>query len=363
MAVLIFSYPSDPHYRAVAEKLAIRSQPYYLIDYTNPRLTSQISCRIPHNNDLTISVTDDNGTTFNLRNISAVWLRRTRNPGVRESRPEDVVNPRYQYVRTENRSLLHTFHHVLKDRFWLPDLQSEMRAEHKPIQLLTAYQFGLQIPETWIGNAPQGLAKFLAQITRPSYTVKPLYDAGYTVAPSRFKKGLVRFLNATAMRFARKKLYLNTYRGSCATCVDPEFLSQRCALVANCPIQVQEYVEKLIELRITIVGEQFFTCAIDSQKHASMRHDWRQGDPLSRDQSQSIFTLPDDIKQKCLNVMRALGLSFGCIDMIITPENEYVFLEINPNGQWLWIEESLGLDISGGIATALLCENKRLKVA
>jgi glutathione synthase/RimK-type ligase-like ATP-grasp enzyme len=46
-------------------------------------------------------------------------------------------------------------------------------------------------------------------------------------------------------------------------------------------------------------------------------------------------------------------LRFGAIDMIVTPEGRYVFLEINPNGQWRWIEDASGLPISDALCDAL----------
>ncbi len=52
--------------------------------------------------------------------------------------------------------------------------------------------------------------------------------------------------------------------------------------------------------------------------------------------------------------MKTLGLCYGAVDMIITPENEYVFLEVNPSGQWGWIEELTGMKISKAIATLLV---------
>jgi glutathione synthase/RimK-type ligase-like ATP-grasp enzyme len=45
--------------------------------------------------------------------------------------------------------------------------------------------------------------------------------------------------------------------------------------------------------------------------------------------------LPDDIRNQILNLMKKLGLVFGCIDMIVTPNDEYFFLEINPSIEWL----------------------------
>ena len=51
-----------------------------------------------------------------------------------------------------------------------------------------------------------------------------------------------------------------------------------------------------------------------------------------------LTDLPSDVRERCLDLMHELGLVFGCIDLIVTPENEYVFLEVNEMGQFLWVE-------------------------
>lgn len=48
-----------------------------------------------------------------------------------------------------------------------------------------------------------------------------------------------------------------------------------------------------------------------------------------------------------------MGLNFGCFDFIVTPSLEYVFLECNPNGQWLWVELATEQRISEAIAEFL----------
>ena len=58
------------------------------------------------------------------------------------------------------------------------------------------------------------------------------------------------------------------------------------------------------------------------------------------------FELPKKIIVKCIELVKELGLGFGAIDLVVTPENEYYFLEVNPNGQWAWVEFDTGLPIS-----------------
>jgi hypothetical protein len=52
--------------------------------------------------------------------------------------------------------------------------------------------------------------------------------------------------------------------------------------------------------------------------------------------------------------LRAFGLNFGCFDILVTKAGEPVFLEMNPNGQWLWVENMTGLPIGQAIAHQLI---------
>ena len=56
--------------------------------------------------------------------------------------------------------------------------------------------------------------------------------------------------------------------------------------------------------------------------------------------------MPDDIAGKCIRYLKLMRLKFGAFDFVVTPTGEYVFLECNPNGQWLWIELATEIKIS-----------------
>src|SRR5262249_2530274 len=118
--------------------------------------------------------------------------------------------------------------------------------------------------------------------------------------------------------------------------------------LAVCPAIFQEYIEKQVELRITIVGDQVFTAAIHSQEHPQTQGDFRRLALMPNPESvkHTIFDLPSEIRSKLLSLMSRLGLVFGCVDMILTPCGEYVFLEVNPAGQWGWIEQMTGMPIT-----------------
>jgi hypothetical protein len=54
--------------------------------------------------------------------------------------------------------------------------------------------------------------------------------------------------------------------------------------------------------------------------------------------------------------MNSFGINFASIDLIVTPSGEFVFLDLNPNGQWLWLEVELGLPLVAAMADLLTKE-------
>ena len=83
------------------------------------------------------------------------------------------------------------------------------------------------------------------------------------------------------------------------------------------------------------------------------REDWREGyDSGLKDLQEGIET-PEVINNFCKEYLKEINSSFGCFDFIKGIDGNYYFLECNPNGQWLWIEEDIGLSISKEIADYL----------
>jgi D-alanine-D-alanine ligase-like ATP-grasp enzyme len=58
--------------------------------------------------------------------------------------------------------------------------------------------------------------------------------------------------------------------------------------------------------------------------------------------------------------MEVFGLNYGAVDMILTPDDRYVFLEINPAGEFFWLElKNPKFPVSAAIADVLLGEAPR----
>lgn len=120
-----------------------------------------------------------------------------------------------------------------------------------------------------------------------------------------------------------------------------------------CPMTFQQKLEKKLELRVTIVGREIFAFSIDSQKNEQARIDWRkEGITLLHDWKP--YVLPEMVQAKLLAFMDDYRLNYGAIDMILTPDNELYFLEVNAAGEYFWLDRLCNNAISQQIAALLL---------
>ncbi|HZA70249.1 MAG TPA: hypothetical protein VE548_11175 [Nitrososphaeraceae archaeon] len=118
------------------------------------------------------------------------------------------------------------------------------------------------------------------------------------------------------------------------------------------PCMFQEYIPKKIKLRVTIIGDTIHAAEIHSQLSEKTKYDWRNYDDFKK--TPYVKTkLPIKTSQKLLQLMKIMNLEFGAVDLIQSPDDEMVFLEINPNGRWWWIQELTGMAISKDIAQYL----------
>jgi glutathione synthase/RimK-type ligase-like ATP-grasp enzyme len=195
---------------------------------------------------------------------------------------------------------------------------SRMRlAEDKGIQLRLARQLGLAVPETLITNSPQRARAFC----------------------ERFPEVVFKLINCPRVVEGDFISWIGT---SLLTANDVAALDH---LVAS-PGIFQRRIPKRCDLRLTIVGNQVFPVEIhsqvDSRTAVDFRRTWLDEVPLVH----QIHALPPEVHQQCLALARGLGLATCAIDLVLTPEGEYVFLEVNPGGQWGWIEAATHLPIT-----------------
>lgn len=256
-----------------------------------------------------------------LDRVPAVWARRLW-PG---RLPPDV-DPRFaSHCRQQSRTAFFDTLSLLEGAHWVNAIQPLFRAESKLLQLKVAQEVGLLLPETVITNAPD--------------EARALYERTGKRAVTKLLGALSQTMNATGAFVYTSKL-------------DDEDMSALDGL-ALCPQIFQALVDKREELRVIVVGERCFAGAIDASKSARGTVDWRLTEPGSG-VSWTEATLPPDVEAKLLALCRALSLRYVAVDLIVTPAGEHVFLEVNPAGEWGWLERDLGLPIADAIAAELL---------
>ncbi len=320
--IIVLSGPGDLHADAVEHELRALGADHLRLD------TSQFPDRIRL--DLALdgdglvrgSVrTDDR--RLDLATIGAVWVRR---PGRARAGASDLPDAARRIVSADASAVLADLWHLLDTRFvpGPPDVISG--AAHKAGQLLRAARLGFDTPRTIIGNDPDA---FLALVSR-----RPGGYITKRAAPSQ------RLSDADGEDVSRLTQPLR-----------PRDLVHVDAW-ARCPAIVQAVVPKALELRVTVVGSAVFAVSIDSQRANHTRHDWRRFD--HRHTPLRPYALPDDIAQRCRAITAGYGLSYSAIDLVLTPDGRHVFLELNPNGQYLWTEQATGLPISAALAELLV---------
>ncbi len=250
---------------------------------------------------------------------STIWYRRIRTPSTPAGMDEGISD----FCRTETRAAI-TGSVIGSSARWMSMPSAIWAAEHKPFQLTMAAQHGLTIPRTLITIDPakirQAYREFKGMIVKPTRT-------GHLI------KNGVEHAIYTSRVLAEHLEEIDSARWS--------------------PSIYQEHTPKRYDIRVTIVGRTVFAAAIDSQSDPAATTDWRQ--TTNPNLPHLPHTLPTGITERLLALMRSLQLTFGAIDLIQTPDGEYIFLEVNPNGQWLWLDDALDLGISDAIADWLTC--------
>lgn len=311
--VLIISTTVDIATDAVVLELERRGQPFLRINTDAYPYDERATLRLG-SAETTLDVS---GRPVTPR---SVWYRRMRSA----ARPEDVEPGIHRYCLGEAQTLMRGLGHITSPRV-MSQPAAVFRAENKIVQLTVARSLGIRIPDSCISNDPNHVASFIKAHDR--VICKPLRSGWFEDSQGEWS------------------IY--------TTEITPEMLAGLDA-VSLAPAIFQKLVPKSCDLRVTIVGDRIFAAEIDSQSEEASKVDWRR--TTNPNLPHSICTLPDVLENKLLLLMRELELEFGAIDLVRTPENDYFFLEVNPNGQWLWLDDQLDLGITAEVASWLVRE-------
>lgn len=322
-AVLMLTYGGDFYtVDLVAQALARRgARP---VRFNTDLFPSSVKLSARAGDGRAASLHTEAGEHLSATEVRAVWARK-----LWSLRMADDLDERYRSMCIrESAAALEGFLDALHDARWVNDLERERAAENKQRQLRLAALAGLRVPRTLVTNDPAAARQFFAE------------TEGRTVAK------LLRPL-AVSMDAGRQP-FVYTSR------VGEEDLSGAETL-RHSPMVFQELIPKERELRVACVAGEAFAGALDASGTSRAQTDWRRAAPGECRWEKA--QLPAEVSAGLRALMSALGLVFGAVDLIHTPAGEYVFLEVNPSGEWGMLERDLGLPISEAIAETLL-ENR-----
>lgn len=260
--------------------------------------------------------------TFTIDDIEAVYYRKLWHINIPEDL-DDAFKSIYNQEYTTMRSL---FFESLRKLPWMNPMDLDHRiGENKLEQLSYACNAGLIIPETLFTNDPIKVKHFFYATCKGNMIAK-LHGS-----LSRSMKGDTPFFPTTHIR---------------------ESDLDNLETLVYCPMIFQQNIEKRYELRIIYVDGTFFTGKINAQASEAGKTDWRAAKDIMP--SWEYYTLPDSVCKALDTMMRDIGLYFGAIDMIRQKDGEYIFLEVNPQGEWGMIQRDLGYPIGETIAEKLV---------
>lgn len=311
MAVIIIAPPGDLHAQTVAWEIGqAGGLPLILSTADFPKGWSISFAADDHTGprfDLTLA----DGTRLEDESISGVWWRRTRKFNI----PDDVTDKQFrQIVRDDCLALVEGWIHALGDRVVNP-LAADLAARRKPLQLARAAGCGLRIPATMISTSPDDVKTFLAAnddefvykgLTSPpwaSFATLPLNDEA---------KG-----NLDLLRLS--------------------------------PCIMQRRIDGGADVRVTVIDQEVFAAEVRA-RHPEAKLDWRLDPTIDV----SPHRLPAEVTRSIMHMQRELGLRYGAYDFRMDADGHYWFFEVNPGGQFLFVEIATGHPISRAIAGALM---------
>ncbi len=266
------------------------------------------------------------GDTLAVCDIGAVWMRKKASFRFLSA---DLAEQERAYAEGETEHVLFSLLYSL-DCYWMSHPAALRAASWKGEQLLRAARLGFRVPPSLVTSRRASVDAFRARMAG-DIVFKALSSptlGGADVAPEQ--------------RIA----------GSLATTRITDEHEAELDAVTELPCFFQQHVPKRYELRVTVIGERVFAARIESQADPRTVTDYRD---FSAEIRYAVERLPPEIDRRCLELVRSYDLTYGAIDLIVTPTGEHVFLENNPVGQFLFVEELVPeLDLSGALAACLV---------
>jgi glutathione synthase/RimK-type ligase-like ATP-grasp enzyme len=317
MAILFLSeLAQDAHLLPVAAELARRG--YRVRTFNSGDFPGEATITTDWADSAPVSAIRWAEDELDLASVTSVWLRRPGRPRL----SEHLLPTERDWLRLECSDFLGALWANL-DALWVSAPDRLRQANLKLLQLRLAGELGFRVPRFTCTNDPARARAFIAA-----------HPGGV----------ITKVLTNPTLQVDDRAAMIYTHL---LTEDDWAHLDS----VRHGPTFLQEFVPKRRDVRVTVIGDELFAVGIDPAGDHAAAIDFRRADAF--DLPHEPLTLPPPVHAGCLALVRRLGLQFGAIDLLLTGEGEYVFLEINPNGQWLWIELVTELPLTRAMADLL----------
>jgi hypothetical protein len=329
--ILIITNKGDIHCNPVIKHLQRNGDKYFRLN-TESLLTDYLISFSYKDQSVDLHIENKiNGKTLSSNEVISVWERRPNSPVLPEINNEKIKLVVEDEANELTKWIRHFFINcrMIGSSVWDRPNESKLRQMDLASRVINELRSEIKLPHTLLTNSKKDLEQF--SNNKKEIVLKPISADGLMLD------------DKLEIPFTSRKV--NSKNINVITQDDLEL----------CPSFMQEYVEKNYELRITVIGEKILCCKIDSQKlpKGNGREDWREGYEHGLSEVEEWIDCPDEIQEFIILYMQKMNLNFGCFDFIYAKNNSFYFLECNPNGQWMWLEEDLGIPISESIANFL----------
>lgn len=247
--------------------------------------------------------------TADLEQVRAVYWRRPIWPGFAHLETKDA-----RFAAAQARYGLGGVLYALDGPLWVNHPLRNAAADYKPVQLAVAQRLGLTVPPTLVTNDPHLAREFITE------------------------HGQVIYKTLRWTPYERNGVPVTGW-------AEPVTAAEIDDGVRVTPHLFQARVDKLADVRVLVVSRRLFAVRIDSGLL-----DWRKDYSAL---SYTVVDLPDQLRNVLLAYMDHFGLVSGSFDLAIDQAGTYWWLELNPNGQWGWLEEKTGLGMAAAFAELL----------
>lgn len=306
--IVIISSRDDWHAQMVQQKLSQRGSDVRILDWSNLGQGMQLTFGVGAETDRLFF--DGEESPIDLRQVKSVWYRRPAGPRIDST----VFFPHdRRFAEMEWKQSLSGILSTWNTTFVNPPIAQANAS--KPLQLDVANRVGLNIPDTLITNDVNSAEQFV----------------------KKHKEKVVH------------KVFASTQQRFLETCKWHPRDRHHFDRLSIAPVIFQEMIVGPYECRVTIVGNHVFAARIATSLQADTV-DVR----LDHDTLYEAFDLPREMKGKLLDLMKAMGLVYATIDLKMDKNREFFFLELNPQGQFLFIEVMTGMPIASAVADLLM---------